>query len=110
MSATQNGKIRQVTETIIVIGMNIASEAHWGRVFDWCDLKFGKGVKFENSAEGFIFFLCRVSELATEQKKDGVMVGLEPAGAVRETASCHELPLESYRESSLQCGIKSNAG
>ena len=56
MSATQNGKIRQVTETIIVIGMNIASEAHWGRVFDWCDLEFGKGVKFENSAEGFIFF------------------------------------------------------
>lgn len=41
---------------------------------------FGKAVKFENSAEGFNYFLHWASELAAKQKKDSVVVGLEPTG------------------------------
>ena len=80
MSVTQNEKIRQVTETTMVIGVDIASEMHWARAFDWRGLELGKAVKFENSAEGFRFFLHWLSELAAEQKKSSVMVGLEPTG------------------------------
>lgn len=80
MSVTQNEKIRQVTEATMVIGVDIASEAHWARAFDWRGLELGKAVKFENSAEGFNYFLSWASELAAEQKKDSVMVGLEPTG------------------------------
>ena len=80
MSVTQNDKIRQVTDTTMVIGVDIASEFHWARAFDWRGLELGKAVKFENSAEGFNFFLRWVSELTVEQKKDSVMVGLEPTG------------------------------
>ena len=57
MSVTQNEKIRQVTDTTMVIGVDIASELHWARAFDWRGLELGKTVKFENSAEGFNFFL-----------------------------------------------------
>ena len=53
MSVTQNEKIRQVTDTTMVIGVDIASELHWARAFDWRGLELGKAVKFENSAEGF---------------------------------------------------------
>ena len=80
MSVTQNEKIRQVTDTTMVIGVDIASELHWARAFDRHGLELGKTVKFENSADGFNFFLRWGSELTVEQKKDSVMVGLEPTG------------------------------
>lgn len=80
MSVAQNEKIRQVTETTMVIGVDIASDTHWARAFDWRGLELSKAVKFENSAEGFHYFLCWASELAAEQKKGRIMVGLEPTG------------------------------
>ncbi len=89
MSVTQNDKIRQVTDTTMVIGVDIASEFHWARAFDWRGLELGKAVKFENSAEGFNFFLRWVSELTVEQKKDSVMVGLEPTGHYWFTLAAH---------------------
>ena len=89
MSVTQNEKIRQVTDTTMVIGVDIASELHWARAFDWRGLELGKAVKFENSAEGFNFFLRWVSELTVEQKKDSVMVGLEPTGHYWFTLAAH---------------------
>ena len=67
MSVTQNEKIRQVTETTMVIGVDIARDTHWARAFDWRGLELSKAVKFENSAEGFHYFLCWASELAAEQ-------------------------------------------
>ena len=39
MSVTQNEKIRQVTDTTMVIGVDIASEFHWARAFDWRGLE-----------------------------------------------------------------------
>ena len=80
MSVAQNEKIRQVTETTMVIGVDIARDTHWARAFDWRGLELSKAVKFENSAEGFHYFLCWASELAAEQKKGRIMVGLEPTG------------------------------
>ena len=80
MSVTENERGRQVTDTTMVIGVDIASENHWARAFDWCGLELGKAVKFENSADVFNFFLHWASELAVEQKKESVIVGLEPTG------------------------------
>ena len=80
MSVAQNEKIRQLTETTMVIGVDIARDTHWARAFDWRGLELSKAVKFENSAEGFHYFLCWASELAAEQKKGRIMVGLEPTG------------------------------
>ena len=42
MSITQEEKIRQVTEKTIVVGVDIASETHWARAFDWRGLELGK--------------------------------------------------------------------
>lgn len=50
------------------------------RAFDWRGLELGKAVKIENSAEGFNFFVRWAAELAVGQKKDSVMVELEPTG------------------------------
>jgi transposase len=80
MSLTQNEKIRQVTETTMVIGVDIASETHWARAFDWRGLELGKGISFENDAEGFGRFAIWASELAVKEKKDCVIISAEPTG------------------------------
>lgn len=80
MSITQNEKIRQVTETTIVIGVDIASEVHWARAFDWRGLELGRAIQFENSTEGFVSFQSWVSELSAKEGKDQAIVGLEPTG------------------------------
>lgn len=80
MSLTQNEKIRQVTETTMVIGVDIASETHWARVFDWRGLELDKAVSFENSMEGFTFLLRWISDTAAKAGKDNALIGMEPTG------------------------------
>lgn len=43
-------------------------------------LSFTITIHFEDSAEGFNFFLRWSSEFAAKQKKDSIMAGLEPTG------------------------------
>lgn len=80
MSLTQNEKIRQVTEETIVIGVDIASEIHWARAFDWRGLELGKAINFENSAEGFATLSCWISGIAAKEEKSRVVIGMEPTG------------------------------
>ena len=35
MSITQNEKISQVKDTTLVVGIDISSETHYARAFDW---------------------------------------------------------------------------
>ena len=63
MSIPQEEKIRQVTEKTIVVGVDIASETHWARAFDWRGLELGKVLSFANSAEGFAQMKAWVDEI-----------------------------------------------
>lgn len=56
MNFTQNEKLNQVSEQSIVVGVDIASETHYARAFDWRGVELGKVFKFENSMEGFQSF------------------------------------------------------
>ena len=80
MSVTQDTKICQVTDSTIIIGVDIASETHYARAFDWRGIELGKVFIFENSAEGFRSFSEWVSVLAAKFKKDHVLIGAEPTG------------------------------
>lgn len=80
MSITQEEKIRQVTENTIVIGVDIASETHWARAFDWRGLELGKALSFANSAEGFAQMKTWADEMMTKAEKSHAMVGMEPTG------------------------------
>ena len=53
MNFTQNEKLNQVTTETLVIGVDIGSETHYARAFDWRGLELGKGFRFANSREGF---------------------------------------------------------
>ena len=39
MNCTQNEKISQVTEETLVTGIDIASEVHYARAFDWIGIE-----------------------------------------------------------------------
>ena len=80
MSVTQNEKIRQVTEGTIVVGVDIASESHWARAFDWRGIEHDKAFQFENSSEGFAHLLSWIGRVCTEAEKPHVIIGAEPTG------------------------------
>ena len=53
MNYTQNHKIAQVTESTLVVGVDIGSERHYARAFDWRGLELTrKAFPFSNSLEG----------------------------------------------------------
>jgi transposase len=80
MNLTQNEKISQVKEDTIVIGVDIASEVHYARAFDWRGIELGKVTSFENSEEGFKNCLRWIDELKVRYGKKAVLTGAEPTG------------------------------
>lgn len=80
MNCTQNEKLNQVSEQSIVVGVDIASETHYARAFDWRGVELGKVFKFENSTEGFQSFSKWVDFLKEKTNKNAVLVGAEPTG------------------------------
>ena len=41
-SNTQNKKIEAITESTLVIGIDVGSETHYARVFDWRGYEYSK--------------------------------------------------------------------
>lgn len=81
MNYTQNHKIAQVTESTLVVGVDIGSEQHYARAFDWRGMELTRKVfPFSNSLEGYQRFEKWVAELQDTKKKDAVFVGCEPTG------------------------------
>lgn len=80
MSLTQNEKIRQVSDSTMVVGIDIASEKHWARAYDWRGIELDKAIVFENDSEGFAQLQCWISKVGTREKKDCVIMGAEPTG------------------------------
>lgn len=80
MSVTQNEKIRQITESTMVVGVDISSETHWARAFDWRGIEIAKMFHFENDAEGFLLLASWIQETTAREAKDRVILGAEPTG------------------------------
>jgi transposase len=80
MSVTQNEKISQITESTMVVGMDIASDRHWARAFDWRGIELSKPFCFENDAEGFSYLMAWMRDVAAKANKAKVIIGAEPTG------------------------------
>ena len=56
-SNTQNKKIEAITEKTLVIGIDVGSETHYARAFDYRGIEFSKKpFKFSNNEAGFEMF------------------------------------------------------
>lgn len=92
MNYTQNAKISQVNETTLIIGIDIGSEKHYTRAFDWRGMEISRKVfSFTNDEEGFLIFLEWKENHLTKAKKTNVIVGSELTGS-------YWLPLAGYLE------------
>ena len=81
MKSTQNRKIEQVKETTMVIGIDVGSEKHYFRAFNWRGIEVTrKPVAFSNSMEGFNSFYNYVIELMQKNNFEEALVGFEPTG------------------------------
>lgn len=81
MNYTQNEKIEQVTDSTMVVGIDIGSQIHYARAFDNRGRELTKRIfSFHNDLEGFNSFNLWAETLKTENKKTAVLIGSEPTG------------------------------
>ena len=80
MNSKQNDRINQVRENTVIIGIDIASETHYARAFNWRGIELGKVISFGNRFEGFEKLRLWIQTLQKENAKDQVLLGAEPTG------------------------------
>ena len=80
-SNTQNKKIKAITEKTLVIGIDVGSEIHYARAFDFRGYELSKKpFKFSNNETGFEMFHAWILELKERHEMDKVVPGMEPTG------------------------------
>ena len=80
-SNTQNKKIEAITEKTLVIGIDVGSETHYARAFDYRGIEYSKKpFKFSNTEAGFVTFKEWILDLKEKHEKDKVVPGMEPTG------------------------------
>lgn len=75
MNYTQNEKIEQVTDSTMVVGVDIGSQIHYAGAFDNRGCELTKRIfSFHNNLEGFNSFNLWAETLKTENKKTAVLI------------------------------------
>lgn len=78
---TQNAKIASITEKTLIVGIDVGSEIHFARAFDWRNYEYSKKpFEFSNNEAGFINFKAWMENLAERHGKNVVIPGMEPTG------------------------------
>lgn len=77
----QNAKIKAITEKTLIVGIDIASEAHYARAFNWCSCEYSKRpLELSNNETEFAIFKACMEELSEKHGKDVVIPEMEPTG------------------------------
>lgn len=78
---TQNAKIASISEKTLIVGIDIGSETHFARAFDWRNYEYTKkAFEFSNMEEGFQSFKAWMEELSAKHGKASVIPSMEPTG------------------------------
>jgi transposase len=80
MNYTQNQRISQITESTLIIGVDIAKHKHVARAQNDRGLMYGKAFSFPSTRQGFEAFCQWMKNIMTEHEKTQVLVGMEPTG------------------------------
>ena len=81
MNLTQNDRLNQVTADTLIVGVDIGSQTHFARAFDWRCFEFTKRVfRFGNTSVGFLSFLRWLEEIKSKTGMKKIIVGCEPTG------------------------------
>jgi len=80
MNYNQNQRLNQLDENILIIGVDVSKKFHVARAQDFRGVEFKRGIKFDNSRQGFAEFEEWKNSLQRENQKNKVLVGMEPTG------------------------------
>jgi transposase len=80
MKYTQNEKIMQIKETTLIVGIDVGSESHYARAFNFRGVEYGKLLIFDNNAEGFAKLEEWTGKITGSKGFTEVMLGMEPTG------------------------------
>ena len=77
----KNDKLSFISDEMLIVGCDIGSETHYIRAIDTRGRELSKGAfEFSNSSEGFANAKAWVLDLAAENDKKQIVLGLEPTG------------------------------
>ena len=77
MDYTQNAKIAQVTEKTLIIGVDIGSESHYARAFNWRGQELSKKVfHFTDDVESYEAFSQWANANKARCEAEKVIVGV----------------------------------
>ena len=78
---TQNAKIKSITEKTLIVGIDVGSETHYARAFDWRNYEYTKKpLEFGNNEAGFLALKAWVDDISEKYGKTAVIPGMEPTG------------------------------
>lgn len=80
MKYKQDLRIMQITDSTLIIGVDIAKETHFARAFDWRGIEQDKTFSFKANRDGFSQFNKWSKAIAEKKEKNKIVIGLEPTG------------------------------
>lgn len=80
MKYNQNEKLKQLDFYTMIVGVDVGSELHYARAFDYRGFELSGVFKISNDAAGFEAFEKWTHELMKKNDKAKIIVGMEPTG------------------------------
>ncbi|MFL6479381.1 MAG: IS110 family transposase, partial [Bacillales bacterium] len=80
MQDKQNQLIERISDTHLIIGVNIAQQLLVARAVNFRGIVVGDPITFENNEEGFVKLLNWIHDLKRLKNLDAAIVGMEPTG------------------------------
>jgi len=84
MKNSTNQRIEEITDTTLVVGVDIAKKVHWARFTDYRGIEVGKAISFKSNREGFEAIVSKIEQLCKNKAKkkpyDRAIIGMEPTG------------------------------
>jgi len=80
MKYNQNEKLNQMDLSTMVVGIDVGSESHYARAFDYRGIELSGVFKISNDAAGFEAFEKWTHDLMKKHGKSRSIVGMEPTG------------------------------
>ena len=80
MQDKQNQLIERISDTHLIVGVDIAQQLHVARAVNFRGIVVGDPITFENNEVGFVKLLNWIQDLKRLKKLDAAIVGMEPTG------------------------------
>ena len=80
MNYNKTEKLNQITEKILIVGIDVSKNFHVARAQDFRGVEFGKAITFDNNYIGFSDLGSWIGTLMFENEKETLIIGLEPTG------------------------------